>query len=70
MEDAVKNSNVNYFSNWPNLKTIVFSQNNVHALTQLDWLAKLAPQIKEVRACSIMRACGIMRACTPTPWSR
>ena len=56
VEDAVKNSNVGYFSNWPNLKMIIFSQNNVHSLTQLDWLAKLAPQIKEVRASSCSHA--------------
>jgi hypothetical protein len=41
-------ASADFFAAWPALERIMLAQNNIHALTQLDWLSKLAPQIKEV----------------------
>jgi hypothetical protein len=54
-------ASIDYFASWPNLERVIFAQNSIRALTQLDWLSKLAPQIKEVRRVLENELQGVVR---------
>jgi hypothetical protein len=37
-----------FFKSWPELKEIKLSENNVHSLSQLDWLVSMPTQVQEL----------------------